>query len=283
MRRQKRFIQSSIFTLAICALACANAFTVTAAGRIRFKVGINAALASAPVSGRLLIFMTNQAKPLEMIEPDFLNPRSVYLTGLEIRNLEPGKPIEVDPDALSFPAPFSTAPAGDYQLMALLDLDHSYTYDGTGAGDLYSAISTIHNLKPSSSPTIELTLAKRVPEQTVSDTDSIKLVNFESPSLTKFWGRPIMMQAGVVLPPSYGKSAARRYPVVYDVHGYGGTHLTAWQRGPKLVQQMAAGTVPERIYGFLNAKFPLVLYVFVESVTHCLSCHELTAELIPDL
>jgi hypothetical protein len=283
MRRQKRFIRSTIFTLAICALAFANAFTATAAGRIRFKVGINAALASAPVSGRLLIFMTNQAKPLEMIEPDFLNPRSVYLTGLEIRNLEPGKPIEVDPDVLSFPAPFSTAPAGDYQLMALLDLDHSYTYDGTGAGDLYSAILTIHNLKPSSSPTIELTLTKRVPEQTVSDTDSIKLVNFESPSLTKFWGRPIMMQAGVVLPPSYGKSAARRYPVVYDVHGYEGSHLTAWRRGPELVKQMAEGKTPEMIYVFLNAKFPLGHHVFADSVNNGPWGHALTTEFIPYL
>jgi enterochelin esterase-like enzyme len=283
MRRQKRLVQSIIFSLAVCALVLANAFNATAAERIRFRVGISPALAPQPVSGRLLIFMTSQAKKMEMIEPDFLNPRSVFVTGVEIHNLEAGKSIEVDPDALAFPAPFSSAATGDYQLMALLDLDHSYTYDGTGAGDLYSAVAVVPNLNPSSSQSIELNLTKRVPEQAASDTDSVKLVNFESPSLTKFWGRPIKMQAGVLLPPSYTKAAATRYPTVYVVHGYGGSHLTAWKKGPALVKQMEEGKTPEMIYVFLNAKFPLGHHVFADSANNGPWGHALTTELIPYL
>jgi enterochelin esterase-like enzyme len=283
MRKQQRFIHTAFFSLALCALALLNAHLAMAAGRIRFQVSVNAALASEPVSGRLLIFMTNETKPVEMIEPDFLNPRSVYLTGLEVHNLEAGKPIEVDPDVLSFPAPFSSAPAGDYQLMALLDLNHSYTYNGAGAGDLYSEVKTVHNLNPASSKTIELTLARRVPEQKVSDTDSVKLITFESPSLTKFWGKPIQMEAGVVLPPSYAKNAAARYPTVYLVHGYEGNHLEAWQRGPELVQEMTTGKLPEMIYVFLNASCPLGHHVFADSVNNGPWGHALTTEFIPYL
>jgi enterochelin esterase-like enzyme len=280
MRRQKLSIQSIIFTLIVCALASVSA---CAAERIRFKVSINPALSSEPVSGRLLIFMTNQTKPVEMIEPNFLDPRSVFLTGLEVRNLEPGKSVEVDPDVLAFPAPFSTAPAGDYQLMALLDVNHSYTYNGAGAGDLYSEVKTLRGLNPAASQTVELTLSKRVPEQMVSDTDNIKLVNFESPSLSAFWGRPIIMQAGVVLPPSYAKSADQRYPTVYVVHGYGGNHLTAWRRGPELLKQMTEGTVPEMIYVFLNASFTLGHHVFADSVNNGPWGYSLVYELIPNL
>jgi S-formylglutathione hydrolase FrmB len=283
MRMQKRLIRPTIFSLAICALFLANAFPATAAERIRFKIGISDTLAQGAVSGRLLIFMTSQAKTAEMLEPDFLNPRSVWTTGMEVHNLEAGKPIEVDPDALSFPTPFSRAPAGNYQLMALLDLNHSYTYDGAGAGDLYSAVATLPNLNPSSTQPIELTLTKRVPEQTISDTDSIKLVNFESPSLTKFWGRPISMLAGVVLPPDYTKSNATRFPTVYNVHGYGGSHLTAWRRGPELVKQMKEGKTPEMIYVFLNAGFPLGHHVFADSANNGPWGHALTTELIPYL
>jgi enterochelin esterase-like enzyme len=283
VREQKRLSRSIVFAFAVCVLALANAFAATAAERIRFKVGISAALAVEPVSGRLLIFMTSQAKTMEMIEPDFLNPRSVFVTGVETHNLEPGKPIEVDPDVLAFPAPFSSASTGDYQVMALLDLDHSYTYDGTGPGDLYSAVAVVPNLNPSSSQSIELTLTKRVPEQTISDTDSVKLITFESPALTKFWGRPIKMQAGVVLPPSYDKSKATRYPTVYNVHGYGGSHRTAWRRGPELRKQMAGGKTPEMIYVFLNAKFPLGHHVFADSVNNGPWGHALTTEFIPYL
>lgn len=283
MGRQKRFIQSTILAFAILAFALTSASTATAAERIRFKVGINPALGAEPVSGRLLIFMTAQPKALEMIEPDFLNPRSVWVTGVEVRNLEPGKPVEVDPDALSFPAPFSTAPAGDYQLMALLDLDHSYTYDGAGPGDLYSAVSKLSNLNPAASAPIDLTLTNRLPEQTISDTDSVKLIKFESPALTKFWGRPIIMQAGVVLPPSYGKTARERYPTVFNVHGYEGSHLSAWREGPELVRQMAEGKLPEMIYVFLNAKFPLGHHVFADSANNGPWGQALTTEFIPYL
>src|SRR5947209_18043835 len=137
MRRQKRFIQSIIFALLISAFALAHVSGATVAERIRFKIDVAPALSSEPLSGRLLIFMTNQTKTLEMIEPDFLNPRSVFAAGIELHNLLPGKPVEVDPDALSFPAPFSSAPVGNYQLMALLDLNHSYTYNGTVPCDIH--------------------------------------------------------------------------------------------------------------------------------------------------
>ncbi|HEY3025496.1 MAG TPA: alpha/beta hydrolase-fold protein [Pyrinomonadaceae bacterium] len=283
MSRQRRSITAIIFAFAVFAFASAQRTHAHAAERIRFRVSINAALAPEPVSGRLLIFMTTKTTRLEMIEPDFLNPSSVFLTGVEVHNLEPGKPVEVDPDALAFPGPFSTAPAGDYQIMALLDVNHSYTYNGTGPGDLYNRVSVVPHLNPASSQTIELTLTELVPERKVSDTDSVKLITFESPSLTTFWGRPMEMQAGVVLPPGYGRSASQRYPTVYMVHGYGGTHLTAWRRGPELVKQMAEGKTPEMIYVFLNASFSLGHHVFADSVNNGPWGHALTAEFIPYL
>jgi hypothetical protein len=282
MRRHKPLVQSIIFSLAVCALALNSAFNATAAERIHFRVGISAAHASQPVSGRLLIFMTAQTKPLKFINPELLNPRSVWVTGLEVHNLEAGKFIEIDPDALSFPAPFSTAPKGDYQIMALLDVDHSYTYDGAGAGDLYSEVTLKRNLNPASSQTVELMLTLSRQDVTVNN-DAVKLIDFESPSLTKFWGRPIKMQAVVVLPPSYAKSTRGRYPTVYVVHGYGGTHLSSLRRAPELVRQMAEGKVPEMIYVYLNAKFTLGHHVFADSVNNGPWGHALTTELIPYL
>jgi pimeloyl-ACP methyl ester carboxylesterase len=281
MRRQKRFIQSTIFALALCASVFLNASSAASAEHIRFKVGVSPTIAYQPVSGRLLIFMTNQAQSLKMIEPDFLNPRSVFVAAVEVHNLEAGKPIEFDPDALSFPAPFSTAPRGDYQFMALLDVDHSYTYGGMDDGDLYSEVLLKRNVNPASSQPVELTLT--MGSGTALDTKTIKLVNFESPSLTKFWGRPIKMQAGVVLPPSYTKAARERYPTVYVVHGYGGSHLNAWKKGFELQRQMAEGKVPEMIYVFLNAKFTLGHHVFADSVNNGPWGHALTTEFIPYL
>ena len=282
MRREQRLVQSTIFAFALCALCLLNASTALAAEHLRFKVGISSTAAYKPVSGRLLVFMTSQAEPLKMIEPDFLNPHNVWVTAVEVHDLVAGKFIEFDPDALSFPAPFSTAPKGDYQFMALLDVDHSYTYGGMDDGDIYSEVVLRRNLNPASlSQPVELTLA--VGTGTALDTKTIKLISFESPSLTKFWGRPIQMQAGVVLPPGYTKALRARYPTVYVVHGYGGSHLNAWKQGFELQRKMAEGKLPEMIYVFLNAKFTLGHHVFADSVNNGPWGHALTTEFIPYL
>src|SRR6185369_17851747 len=116
--------------------------TASSAASVHFKIALDAAVAGAdPVSGRLLIFMTRSDKPQEMIGPDFTDPNAVYISGTEVANLVPGKPVDIDSDALAFPGPFSSAPAGDYQIFALLDRDHSYTYGGKGPGDIYSVVT----------------------------------------------------------------------------------------------------------------------------------------------
>src|SRR5256885_7536678 len=116
-------MKNRYFSLALLLVLTAFFQThISAAERIRFQIGIDSAtfqMAKQPVSGRLLVFMTNQTRPFEMIEPDFLNPRAVWIAGMELRNLTPGQTIDFDADTMAFPTRFSTAPSGDYQLIAL--------------------------------------------------------------------------------------------------------------------------------------------------------------------
>src|SRR4029450_7205659 len=78
-------------------------------------------------------------------------------------------------------------------------------------------------LKPADAKPIELTLTRSTPSRfKPADTENVKLVEFQSPMLTKFWGRAITMRAGVVLPAGYGKDPKKTYAGVYHVHGFGG-------------------------------------------------------------
>ena len=148
---------------------------------------------------------------MEVVQPSFFEFDKVWVAAREIRNLAPGETIEVNADTLAYPAPFSTAPAGDYQIMALLDVDHSFPYSEMGPGDLRSVVVSAPGLKPAEAPPVKLVLSRRVEdEHPIADTESIKLVTFQSPALSAFWGRPIMMRAGVVLPPSYATSVQKR-------------------------------------------------------------------------
>ena len=253
----------------------------TADAAVRFKVNLSSptALAGGTLSGRLLIFMTRAEKPLEMIEPDFTDPNAVWITAKEI-NAAAGSTIWVDADELAFPGGFSSAPEGEYQVMALLDRDHSYTYDGSGPGDI---ISKVIKVKMPDKET-ELTLSNIIPEAKPPVVPpNVKIIDFESPALSKFWGRPIHMQASVVLPPTYDKNLGQKYPAVYSVHGYGGDHLKPLRGVPNLVREMADGKRPEMIYIYLNAHCPLGHHVFADSANNGPWGTALVSEFIPYL
>lgn len=252
--------------------------------RLRFTVAITSELAAGgPVSGRLFVFLSRDTKAAEILGPDFMDPSVTYATAIEVRNLLPGATVAVDPDVLSVPEPFSKAPAGDYRVQALLDVDHSYAYNGPGSGDLCSEIAAASALDPSAAEPIALTLSKRLDKPGPVSTDTIKLVTFESPALTAFWGRTITMRAGVVLPPSYATAPKLRYPTVYMVHGYGGSHGAAWTHGATLQKQMADGSLPEMIFVYLDGSCPMGHHEFADSANNGPWGRALTAELIPHL
>src|SRR5262249_16025234 len=116
-----------------------------------------------------------------------------------------------------------------------------------------------------------------------ADTENIKLVEFQSPLLSKFWGRAITMRAGVVLPPNYGKDLKKTDAGVYQIHGFGGDHTTAWRRGPHLVRDMSEGESPEMIHVFLDGSFPTGHHEFADSVNNGPRGKALTQEFIPHL
>lgn len=259
-------------------LFSASSFAIAADG-VRFKVKLDPSVIAPgeSVSGRLLIFMTRETKPLETINPDFTDPNAVWISGTEVTNFEGGESIEINADKLAFPQAFSKAPEGTYQIMALLDRDHSYTYNGIGPGDLHSVV--VKTKMPDEET--DLTLSKVIPERKIEIPANARLIEFESPMLSAFWGRPIKMQASVVLPPSYDKSRTRKYPTVYGVGGYGSTHLEPLRGAANIARGMVEGKWPEMIYVYLNAKIPLGHHVFADSANNGPWGTALTREFIP--
>lgn len=272
--------RSILVSLAIVLLVGAS--SAQTVGSVRFDVHLDPSLATGePVSGRLLIFMTKSDKPMEMIEPDFTNPNAVWMSGTEVTDLQLKNVVDIDADKLSFPAAFSTAPAGEYKVMALLDRDHSFTYNtAAGPGDLYSAVQKVN--MPAGET--NLTLSKVVPDRKIGSHPNAKIIAFESPMLSAFWGRPIKMDATVILPPSYFKSQTTRYPTVYIIHGYGGDHLPGNLQGVEnRLKTMEDGTIPEVIMVFLNAHCPLGHHVFADSANNGPWGTALVKEFIPYL
>jgi S-formylglutathione hydrolase FrmB len=72
-------------------------------------------------------------------------------------------------------------------------------------------------------------------------------------------------------------------PVCYSIHGFGGSHRSAWRRGPWLQDEMASAVLPRMVHVFLDASCPLGHHEFADSVNNGPWGRALVEELIPAL
>ncbi len=269
-----------IIRLLLVVLLAGSALGQTA---LRFQITVAPAVADKPVSGRLILFMSQSPAEGKLLEPDPFEPSKVWVEAIEVHDLAPGKPLEVAP-TLAFPKPFAQAPAGDTRFMVLLDVNHTYGYKThADGGDLYSEVMEQKGFDAANGGPVALTLAHKVPAPEFKETATEKLVSMQSPVLTKFWGRPIYVEAVMLLPPSYAKAPGRRYPAVYVIHGFEADHLESARSGGALARAMASGEAPEMIWVFLNGECSLGHHEFANSVNDGPWGEALTREFIPYL
>ena len=240
-----------------------------------------------PVSGRLLLFIAPPSGDGSSVDMNMMAPTGVTIVAKELRSLSPGEQIDVDADDLVYPRPLSQAAAGPYRVQAILDVHHSYNYNGRAPGDLLSVPTSI-DLPLSAFPS--LTLSQVVPEppdplaQRPDVAAALKPLDFVSPVLTRFWGRDIHMRGWVLLPPGYGSHPKDTYPAVYFTHGFGGTLQGLRARFvPVLYDRMKQGKMPEMIWVLLDESSPTGTHEFADSANNGPWGEALTTELIPKI
>jgi enterochelin esterase-like enzyme len=240
------------------------------------------------VSGRLLVFIA-KGSGAKQVAIDEFHPNATWVAAREVHDLEPGAAIEIDTDAIAYPKPFSSLAPGDYQVQAVLDLHHTYTYGGLAPGDLISSVLTLKDWTPAKGTEPQLTLSATAPASsrdklTAEDQQAIthlRLAAVQSVALTQFWGRPTSIRAWVVLPPGYGKDPSHYYPTVYWTHGFGGTLAGCQFMGAHIYERMAAGKMPPMIWVMLDEHLPTGTHEFADSVNNGPWGSALTREYIP--
>jgi hypothetical protein len=253
-------------------------------GPLRFVVTVPTNVRSAPITGRVLLFLSRNEVREPRFALDFFNLQPVF--AIDVTNLAPGAAVTFSaskfraPDALAFPGPLDRLDAGTYFAQALVDLDQTARDIATGPGNLYS--STVKcQLNGSSGGTIELVAGKVVPEEKPpKDTDRVKLVEVRSKLLSDFHKRDIKLRAGVVLPSGFSEKTNATFPALYAVPGFGGRHTSAWSEGRR-PQQSTAPLQMLRVV--LDPDMPLGHSVFANSANNGPVGDALVQELIPEI
>ncbi|MEO6801487.1 MAG: alpha/beta hydrolase-fold protein [Rhodanobacter sp.] len=275
-----------------------------------FHVQLGAA-STQPTAGRLLLFATDartaeaaaraesdgKSRVVESVDADPFRATETSVAAREVDHWVPGQEVDIDTDRLAFPAGWSRLPPGDYMVQAVLDVNHDYNYGGRGPGDLVSQVVKVH-LPATDIPT--LTLVKALPpggdpwavpgsappavrDGMAAARPHAHLVDFSSPVLGAFWGRPIHIRGWVLTPPGYDATATTRYPTVYYTQGFGGSNDRVIRTIYSVYTAMAKHEMPPMIWVFLDESGPTGTNEFADSVNNGPWGQALTTELIPHL
>ena len=269
----------------LVSLACAQ----TPTQHLFFRVTLDPGMQT--VSGRVLIFLEPGSGAKHVAANEF-KPSATSIAAEEVSDLAPGASIDVDVDGLAFPAPFSSLKPGTYQAQAVLDVGHTYAYDGPEAGDLESAVVPLADWTPGTGaePTfvlnhaVEARPSRPLPlsaEALAAAEQATQEVDFVSPALTAFSGRETHLRGWVVLPPGYEEHAREHYPTVYWTHGFGGKLATIRPSALLIASRMEAGKMPPMIWVFLDESLATGTHEFADSVNNGPWGEALTAEFIP--
>ncbi len=259
---------------------------------------------SAPQGGRLLVFAepiaTAQARAkggaLRSVNIQNVAEPGQAVAAVEVDRATPGAHLTIDLDQTAFPEGFSHLPPGEYAVQAVLDVHHTYNYGGRDTGDLLSPVVRLRLPLDAGAPTV--TLERTLPPvdywtapwltpKAAADRAAVRphatAVAFQSPALTAFWGRPIVMRGWVVTPPGYDPKGKATYPTVYSFHGFGANEDTFLTRSADAYAAMAAGRTPPMIWVFLDYSGPWGANEFADSVNNGPWGKAFAEELIPDL
>ena len=215
-------------------ISCSNA----PRKNLRFVVSFGESLGPGPFTGRIyvLIFKDKERNPRLM--RGFGHQPVSNMTGepffaADVREMKPGDEAVIDENSVGYPlSSLKDVPIGEYFVQALLNVytefhrsdghviwAHMDQWEGQQAGrspgNLVSALARVR-LDSSRGYKIRLDLEETIPPlEAVPDSEWVKHIKIQSPSLTEFWGRPIFIGATVLLPKGYDEHPDQLYPTVY--------------------------------------------------------------------
>jgi hypothetical protein len=215
--------------LAFLCLAMVGPATAQQPSRPRFEIIVPPSVHSQPITGRVFVMIARA----DSVEPRLQIGRTGSpFFGRDIERLSPGSAAVIDATDLGFPLESLTeVPAGEYFVQAVVNVYsefrrsdghvvwmHDDQWEGQqfqrSPGNLHSAIQRV-KLDPKQGYTIRLVADKVIPPiETPADNEWVQRFRFQSPILTKFWGRPIHLGATVYLPRDYARTTVR-YPINY--------------------------------------------------------------------
>jgi hypothetical protein len=227
------------FSITLCGivlLTCHTSISLDAApAGPAFEISFPASVHAQPITGRVFLVISRNNEPIADLENSYLDTPEFF--GVDASHWMAGKDVIVDMSTLGYPLrSLNEIPPGEYYVQAFVNIYVEYhradghaiwglkQWEGQrfarSPGNLYSKVIRTRLSSAPDRRKFRLYLTEVIPAVAApNDTDWLKHIKIQSPSLTRFWGRPIYVGATVLLPRGYSSEPDVRYPVIYDQNG----------------------------------------------------------------
>ena len=233
------------------------------------EVTYNNKLSNESFDGRLLVMISKDGSKEPRYQINDTKDTGI-LVGKNVENWKSGNVEGFNSKTLAYPIEnLGELDNGEYYIQALLHKYETFNLSNgktvklpmdqgegqhwnTSPKNIYSKPIKI-NFKKNTTVKIEIT-EEIPPIEQEKDTDYIKHVKIKSELLSKFWGRPMYLQANVLIPKDFKKESKTRYPLMV-FHGHFPKSIGGFRTSPP--------TAPKKdtIY---NSRFGITGYKYIQ-------------------
>jgi pimeloyl-ACP methyl ester carboxylesterase len=265
MTRANKVLLALLLSALLSAAACSSRGTAT-----EFRLSVAPETGRATLDGRVFVLLDDNPDRDPLYSQKFI-------FALDVRGHDAKVPVVIGRGAKGYPCRLKDLPPGQYAARAVADIDTTHWSFTVSPGNIVSRKSVVSV----TGGTVDLLLERAVPEPSFTESEFRKEARLESRYLTDFHGRPTFVEAAVVLPPSYFKEPERRYPAVYTMPGYGGSHYNL-SRGDEDVKRYGMNLSGlEKVFVFLELNCAEGTHCFVDSENNGPWGRALLEEFIP--
>jgi len=150
---------------------------------------------------------------------------------------------------------FNSIPHGNYNIQLVWSQNGNSESQINSPGNLYTESIKI-NTKIKQEITISL--SKIIPERKLVQHDLVAFFSMKSDVLSKWWNTPMNVKASVLLTSGYSKNPNKKYPIRYNVAGYGGryTRVNGLVDNKEFISWWKSDEAPQIITVFLDGEGP---------------------------
>jgi S-formylglutathione hydrolase FrmB len=232
-------------------------------------------------AGRIFLFVSKSRRYEPRLSTWPGNSNKIYATNTGV--LQEGRKFTFCAAARltsSTEIPLDKIPEGKYSIQVLWDQNQKES-GINAAGNFYSEPILV---EISGDVLVELPLEKKTKPVMLANHELLREFNIRSEVLSSWWGKEMRLKAAVLLPPDYYSNPDHKYPIRYNIAGYGGRYTRANQlveQGQPFLEWWQSNEAPRVINVFLDGEGPYGDCYQLDSENSGPYGEALTQELIP--